>query len=422
VIATLRQRDFSLVWSAGLISQMGDWVLYVALPIYVFRVTGSALATSVMFLVEIGPILVLGSVAGVFADRWNRKWTMVIANLLMAIGLLPLLLVHSPSTIPIVYAVSFVEAVLAQFISPAESALLPALAGEGNLVSANSLLSLGGNSARLIGPGLGGVIAARAGLGGVTLLDIVSFLLAAALVTAVRAPGRPQPAEEAVHLAERVVIQLWREWREGVALMWRQREVAVLLSMFAITALGEGVMGVIFVVWVREALHGGASDIGWLMSAQAVGGILGGLAIGVLGTRLSPRLLAAAGSIVFGLIDAALFTYPALRPVLWPGLLFIAVVGIPASACFSSWTTLLQEGVRDEMRGRVFGALGTTQGLLRLIGLLAAGLLGTIVSPIVLLDVFQSGSYVVAGIIAALGLSGGIAVARRRMGSSLTEV
>lgn len=409
MIATLRRRDFSLVWSAGLISQTGDWVLYVALPIYVYRVTGSALATSIMFLVEIAPILVLGSVAGVFADRWDRKRTMVIANLLMAIGLLPLLLVHSAATVPIAYAVSFIEAVVAQFFAPAESALLPTLAGEGNLVSANSLLSLGSSMARLTGPAIGGVIAARFGLGGVTALDAVSFLLAAGLVLLVRAPGRAARAvTEPVHAAERVATALWREWREGLALMWRQRQVTVLLAMFGISALGEGVFGVIFVVWVRVALHGGAQDIGWLMSAQAVGGIVGGLAIGALGSRLAPRYLAVGGAILFGLIDAALFTYPVLRPILWPGLLFIAIVGIPASATNSSWTTLLQQGVPDELRGRVFGALGTTQGMLRLIGLLAAGLLGSLLSPILLLDVFQSGSYILAGLIAAVALSGAV--------------
>ncbi len=88
MLTTLRQRNFSLLWSAGLISMIGDWMLFIALPIYVYKLTGSALATSTMFIAEMIPSLLLGSVAGVFVDRWNRKRIMVITNLLLALGLL----------------------------------------------------------------------------------------------------------------------------------------------------------------------------------------------------------------------------------------------------------------------------------------------------------------------------------------------
>jgi MFS family permease len=178
------------------------------------------------------------------------------------------------------------------------------------------------------------------------------------------------------------------------------------MAMFSITALGEGVMGVIFVVWVTEVLRGGAQEMGWLMSAQAVGGLLGGLAIGALSSRLSTKMMAGFGAIAFGLIDIALFTYPLVFAGLWPGLILIAIVGLPAAAVGASWTTLLQSSVKDEFRGRIFGAVGTTSSLLRLLGLLLAGTLGGLVSPILLLDLFQGGAYLIAGLIALLALSG----------------
>lgn len=404
MIATLRRRDFGLVWLAGLISMMGDWVLYIALPIYVFRITGSALATSAMFLAEMVPALLLGSVAGVFVDRWDRKRTMVIANLVLALGLLPLLLVHSADRVWLVYVVAFVESVAAQFFTPAEQAFLPALAGEDRLTSANSLAALNNNLARLVGPALGGAIAARFGLSGVTLVDTVSFLLAALLVVLVATSGRAQSVglAGAMHAAESAWQAVWREWVEGMALIKRERVVSVLMVMFAITAFGEGVMNVIFVVWVKTVLYGGAQELGWLMSAQAVGGVLGGLAIGSVGTRLPKERLVQLGPIIFGLIDIALFSYPLFLLGIWPGIVLIAVVGLPAAAVGASWMTLLQTSVGDEYRGRVFGALGTTQSLLRVAGLLAAGLLGSLLSPILLLDVCQGGSYVLAGLIAVV--------------------
>src|SRR5918998_1762782 len=88
LLATLRRRDFARLWFGGLVSMSGDWMLLVALPIYVYQRTGSALATGAMFTAGLLPTVLFGSVAGVFVDRWDRKKTMVWANVLMALSIL----------------------------------------------------------------------------------------------------------------------------------------------------------------------------------------------------------------------------------------------------------------------------------------------------------------------------------------------
>src|SRR5215813_2524540 len=109
MIETLRQRNFALVWVAGLISMTGDWVLYVGLPVFIYKLTGSTLATGGLLVVSFIPGLALGSLAGVFVDRWDRKRTMIVTNLLQAAVLLPLLLVHTVAETWIVYLVLFVS-------------------------------------------------------------------------------------------------------------------------------------------------------------------------------------------------------------------------------------------------------------------------------------------------------------------------
>src|SRR5919199_6400095 len=113
MLQVLRQRNFLLLWTAGLISMAGDWVLLTALPIYVYTLTRSPLATSIMFVSELLPSLLLGSVAGVFVDRWPRKRIMLVSNILLAIPLLPLLLVRSADLVWIVYIVGFVQSTIA---------------------------------------------------------------------------------------------------------------------------------------------------------------------------------------------------------------------------------------------------------------------------------------------------------------------
>jgi len=124
MLATLRQRNFALLWLGGLISLAGDWVLMIGLPIYVYLLTHSVLALSITLLVASIPNIVLGSLAGVFVDRWDRKRTMVITSLLLALALLPLLLVRTAERVWIIYLVAFVEACLEQFFAPAQSVVV----------------------------------------------------------------------------------------------------------------------------------------------------------------------------------------------------------------------------------------------------------------------------------------------------------
>src|SRR5438094_7776838 len=95
MLRMLSRRNFILFWLADVISVTGDWMLMIGLPVYVYTLSHSALATGIMFIAAVLPRLVLSSVAGVFADRWNRRRLMIIANILQAVCLLPLLFVHA---------------------------------------------------------------------------------------------------------------------------------------------------------------------------------------------------------------------------------------------------------------------------------------------------------------------------------------
>ena len=152
-IAPLRQRNFRLLWSAGMISITGDWALRVALPIYVLRLTGSPAAVSGIVLAGFLASLLFGTVAGVYVDRWDRRRVVVVINVVQALALLPLLAADSPGRLPVVITVAFAESALAQFFGPAENALVPRLVTASQLAAANSLNSLGNWIGRLARPG-----------------------------------------------------------------------------------------------------------------------------------------------------------------------------------------------------------------------------------------------------------------------------
>jgi MFS family permease len=188
--ALLRRRDFGLLWAGGLISETGDWFLLVGLPIWVLQLTGSSLVTATVFLVGLLPGLVVGPLAGVLVDRWDRRRTLVAVSLAQAAFLLPLLAVHGRDDLWIVYVVMAVEASLAQLNDPARNALVPSLVGADDLVGANALIGLNSNLARLAGSPLGGILVELAGLPGLVIGDAASFLLGAALIGLVGSPRR----------------------------------------------------------------------------------------------------------------------------------------------------------------------------------------------------------------------------------------
>ena len=177
MLSVLRQRDYALLWFGGLVSMLGDFVLFVGLPYEIYRLTGSTLATAGMLLAFLIPNILLGSVAGVYVDRWDRRRLMIVVNLLQALSLLPLLLVGQLG-LWVIYAVLVVESSISQLFNPAQVALMPSLlaGGEEELLTANALTGVGRHLARLIGPAIGGLVVAVGGLCAVTVVDSASFV------------------------------------------------------------------------------------------------------------------------------------------------------------------------------------------------------------------------------------------------------
>lgn len=409
MIAVLRQRNFGLLWLAGLISMTGDWVLMVGVPIEVYRRTGSTLATAGILLAWLVPAIVLGSVAGVFVDRWDRRRLMVVVNVLLAVVLLPLLAVDGAG-IWLVYVVFVIASCLGQLFEPAEVALLPnLLESETQLVSANALSGINRQLARIVGPAIGGVAVAMGGLVAVTIVDAVSFLLAAILILAIRTTrGRaahatepatgPQAAHESVeHEAATAWTKLRREWAEGLRIVVRHPVLRALLVFVVITRIGEGLTGTLFVPWATDALHTDATGYGWLLSTQAIGGLAGAAVVGRFGKGIDPVRLLIGSAVLFGLIDLVLFTYPAFYPVLAPALVLMVIVGVPGAAMGVAFTTIQQANAEDRIRGRVVGGLMALGALGSLVGAVAAGFLGEVV-PVVPLLIVQGSGYVVAGL------------------------
>ena len=396
MLAVLRRRDVGLLWLAGLVSVAGDWVLMTVLPYVVYDRTGSVLATAGLVSAELAPSILLSSFAGVLVDRWDRRRVLVVTHLLQGLVVTGLLLVQG-GTLWLVYVVAVAQSALAAFSQPAESALLPTLVREDQLVAANALNVLNNRLGRLVGVPLGAVLLATGGLPLAVVVDALSFLGAAALVAAMTQPDpAARPVGDVVAGAGSAGARFWREWLDGLRLVLGDRAVAVLFVVFGLMTFGGTMLDPLFVPWVRDVLGQGVGAVALLMTASSVAGIAGSLVVGSAGSRVPARTLIGWSSVLAGLLLLVRSHVPELEVAV----ALSALSGATAVASAVGVETLAQERTPDHLRGRVFGSLQATVWLTSLLGALVGGLVGEVVGLLPALDLAS----------VLVGLSGGVAL------------
>ncbi len=383
MLTLFRQRNFARLWFGGLISLMGDRVLMIALPFFVYQETGSTIASAVMVAAELLPRLLFGSIAGVYVDRWNRRNVMVMTSIAQGLVILPLFLVESGTSMWIVYLISFLQTTLAMFFGPAENALLPLLVREEELLPANSLNAMNNNLARLIGPPIGGALLAMWGLPGVVLFDSITFVAAGLLILTIR--HSETKVESQVSDSEAAGrSRFWKEWLEGIDVVRKNRVVFILFLSVVLLNFGGIMIDPLSVPYILDVVGAGVNVFGWMMTVQAVGGILGGLLAARVNRRISTVSMYGWSEVILGLVLLARYNIPDL-PVLFVTTL---ITGFPAALGMAALETLFQQKVPNSHLGRISGALNTTVGLTSLFGVLGiSGILGELLGVVPVLNI-----------------------------------
>lgn len=391
-----RNRDYRLLLTAGLISLSGDWIFSIGMMFSVYAVTGSALAAGAIVFTALLPHFLLGSVAGVYADRWDRRTTMVAANVSLAVSLVPMLFVHGTGELWIVYLTVAAQNSITQLFTSAEAAFVPAVVPRDQLVVANALNGQNNQVARLVGSALGGVLAIAGGIIAVTVVNMASYAVAAALIawipagTGARRDGGTEPGTTGG------VRRTWRQWADGVRLCGRDADLSALLTYRVMSNFGEGVLSALFAPFVIGVIGASGAEFGAVNGIQAVGGIVGGVAIATFAARAKPAELLGYGTVVFGVLALLFALYPLALPGVWPAFALLAVVGLPVAALNAGFFTLLQLRAPEDFRGRVFGAISAAGAAAMLLGTVVGSTLATTVGVLPLVAV-QGAIHLAAG-------------------------
>lgn len=386
---------FRRLWVAGIVSDAGDWLMFIALPLVVLQLSGSALGTSFAFLLELVPPVVLAPLIARVVDRLPHKHVMVVAMGVQATVLLPLLAVRDASDLHLVYGVIVAHATCAAFFEPAKNALLPTLVAPAQVTSANALVGLNNDLGRLVGGPVGGVLLAVSGIGVVALVDVATYVVAVALVLSLpRAAGAGvrSPVEGRGRTTE-------RERRTGILGALAEPAIRGPVVVVLAASVAQGLFVVLFVFFVTDVIRGSETDVGLLRGVQAVGAIGAGAVLGVLGARVDVLRLTLVGVVTFTVLTAVTWNAAFVTSAVPLYAVLFAAMGVPAVLFGAGLTSLLQRGADDGTRGSAFAALGLAQAVGQAIGLLAAGLLQEHVGTVPLLEV-QAATYAVATVLA----------------------
>jgi len=359
VLDALKIRDFRLLWIGRLISTAGSWLLVVALPAYVFHLTGSLLATGLTMVAEYLPALLLGPIAGVLTDRWDRRRVMLAADVFRAVVVAGMLFATSTGSVWVSYLALVAENVGSVLFRPAAQAMTPAIVGTGSaLSSANSLNAVTDGTVRLIGPPAGAAVLSLAGFQALIWIDMASYLMSAvAVYGTTRQPRQRREDARGRVLADLVV---------GFRLLRAEPVGRALLLLTTVFLFANASLSALLVPFGIERL-GGSEQVGIVVSGLGVGFLLGAAVIRGLVDRVQPRYLLAATQLATTGGFLLLFGSSSLAGAL-PAALIIGVFG---SMTLVTPQTALQRVIPNTALGRVSAIFFTAEALATLAGAVA---------------------------------------------------
>lgn len=348
-----KNRNFRQLWLGQVVSQLGDWLDTIAIYTIVLRLTGSGRAIGLVLVARFLPTFIIGPLSGVVADRFSRRWIMIVSDLLRAIVVLGFLFVRTPEHLWLVYVLTVLQLSFSTFFEPAKSAVIPSIVAERELVPANAISSATWSVMLTLGAAIGGEITGRLGTNAAFILDSLTYLASAALIASVRFPKRPRREKGKLTFGKALGIT---DTIEGARYVLQRPRVLAAMMVKPAWGLGGGILTLLAVFGEKIFPVGGqaARGIGVLYAARGVGTAIGPIVFRRFAGETRERLQTAIGVsfIVSGFFYIAFGS--ATSFVLALCLLAIAHAG--GSVLWVNSTVLLQATVEDNFRGRVFAA------------------------------------------------------------------
>ena len=363
---SLTNKEFLKLWIGLTQSQLGSLINFVALSLYIYKRTQSGLAVGKLEIAMALPSVLVGFFAGVVVDRFNKKWVMVVSDVLRAILFLVMGFI---TNIPSIYVIVFSASLVSLFFGPAYWASIPLIMDKQRLMEANSLSEMSQQIARIIGPALAGVMFLKFGFKFICIFNSITYIISALIILSINLPTRSIEKKKWGNFKAPL-----KEIVEGLKYVRNSHLITSIIIICGAIQFGAGAIVVLVVMFVKEALHGSDAVYGMIISATAIGSLAGAFTTWFRG-RLSEEVIAKYSFLVLGVAILSVSFSSSVSLAL----LFFAVVGISQTIASIAIATLLQKHVPNEIMGRTFASMGILIQACQLVSMGVGGILSDII-------------------------------------------
>lgn len=366
-VSLRKHRNYRLYFAGQIISATGTWMQDTALPWLILQRTHSPVQVGLLLFCRYVPFAIFGLFAGVSADRFdNRRMMMLTQAVSMCVAAALAVVAFTDAPSGLVYALAVVGGTAVVFDNPNRGALTYRLVGRDELQNAVALNSSIFNAGRVIGPALGGIVIAAAGVGFCFALNAASFLAVLVALALMRAQELYSVDRGAARPRGLGAI------REGLGFVRRRRTLRLIVGSTAVVGLVGFNVRVLIPVLTDKTLDAGPHTLGLLFACFGLGALAGALVTASTSTPRWRRSLAGLIGLSAGLLALA------LPQSVWTAAALLALVGISFSLWSSTSQAMLQLAAPDALRGRVLSLYLLVFGGLQPIGSLLSGWLASI--------------------------------------------
>jgi MFS family permease len=385
--ASLRYRDYRLLWFSTLFSSSGQWIQQVSIGWLTYALTGSPFLLGMVNGLRSLPLLVLGPFGGVAADRIDRKRLMLSTQifLMTVTAIFATIIATGHAAVWNIIAFSLLTGVAWAFNMPVRQSIVPNLVPRSALMNALALNSAGFNVTRIVGPSLAGLLIAGVGIAGNFYLQAMAYVGVTMMVWQMHIPDREGNATRDVSVR--------RNLAEGARYVWRHPTLRAQMTLALVPVVVALPYISLMPVFAKDVLDLGPGGFGLLMAAPGVGAVAGTLTIASAGDIKRKGLLLFGSLLALG-VTLVLFSQSRSVPL---SLGLLVLVGMFQMCYMTTNQTLLQITTPDELRGRVMGIYMLNQGLLPA-GSLFAGILADLWGAPLAVTVMGGAVLLLAGI------------------------
>lgn len=354
----LKDRNFALLWFAQVISNFGDRLNQMALIGLVYaRAPGSTFELAKLLSFTIIPVFIIGPIAGTFVDRWNKKTTMIVSDLIRCalVFLIPFAIKYSKDMV-YVYILVLLLFSTTRFFLTSKLSIIPDIVHKDNLLLANSLTSTTMMIATIVGFGFSGIIVAWFGPTAGFYIDSLSYFISAVMLffVTLNFKNGVYNSPKAKGILKKTIIY---EIKEGIDYLRNHKDIRMVANTMFLIMAGVGSIYIVIIVFIQDTLRSSTKYLGLLVMCLGVGLFLGALIYGKFGARFCKRRVINFGLFTTGLIIVLFAVLLKLMPSFYIAGFLAVVLGLFSAPIIVSSNTLLHEVMKEEMRGRVFSSL-----------------------------------------------------------------